>query len=167
MSTQSPVLHSINSTMKIVLQRVTRASVRVNDVMISSITKGLVVLVCVEAQDTVEDLEKCSRRVVKCKCWPHPETKKPWSRDVQSQDLEILSISQFALSGTMGEKNKLQFTSSMAPAQAKVLYGQWIELLGKAYRPEKVFDGEFGSSMELSLVNDGPVTITLDSKTLT
>ncbi|EFP10976.1 CRE-PQN-68 protein [Caenorhabditis remanei] len=148
--------------MRVVLQRVTRAAVTVSDEVVGSIGKGLCVLVGIHRDDTEEDMKYIIRKILNLRIFPASE-QKPWDKSVMDLDLEVLSVSQFTLYGQF-KGNKLDFHTAMAPTEASKFYETFLESMKKAYKPEKIQDGKFAAMMSVDLVNDGPVTITFDSK---
>mmetsp|Transcript_19605 Transcript_19605/g.41338 ORF Transcript_19605/g.41338 Transcript_19605/m.41338 type:complete len:118 (-) Transcript_19605:1637-1990(-) len=86
----------------------------------------------------------------------------PWDLSVTAKGYEVLLVSQFTLYGKF-KGNSLTYHQAMPPTEAKRAYEEFCQLIKSRYEEEKVFDGEFGAMMKVSLVNDGPVTITVDS----
>ncbi|PWN31196.1 D-tyrosyl-tRNA deacylase [Meira miltonrushii] len=88
---------------------------------------------------------------------------KPWKQNVMDLEGEVMCISQFTLHARLSKGTKPDFHKSMGGEQAKILYEQLLERLGKTYRPDRIKDGAFGEMMQCSLTNDGPVTILIDT----
>ena len=163
--------------MRAVIQRVKSASVTVDGAVVSSIGQGLMVLVGIGADDTEDDTQYVAGKCLRARLFPgepsgSDETKnwdgaKPWDRNVMDIDGEVLFVSQFTLHGYF-KGNKPDFHHAMGPTDAKKLYSDFL-----TYAKEKVYagndgtrikDGIFGAKMDVALVNDGPVTLLLDSR---
>ena len=163
--------------MRAVIQRVKSASVTVDGAVVSSIGQGLMVLVGIGADDTEDDMHYVAGKCLRARLFPgepsgSDETKnwdgaKPWDRNVMDIDGEVLFVSQFTLHGYF-KGNKPDFHHAMGPTDAKKLYSELL-----TYAKEKVYvgndgtrikDGVFGAKMDVALVNDGPVTLLLDSR---
>jgi len=148
--------------MRIVVQRVKNASVTVDGSIVSSIGAGAISLVGIHENDTQEDLEYCYKKLLGCKLWEN-EKGAPWRHGVKQRDLEILCVSQFTLYGKLTKKHQPDYKASMKAIPAKVMYEKFLNLLETNYKSEKIKDGVFGAMMDVALVNDGPVTIIIDS----
>jgi D-Tyr-tRNAtyr deacylase len=85
---------------------------------------------------------------------------------VKQRDLEILCVSQFTLYGTLSKKNQPDYKLAMKSIPAKEMYERFLSMLKENYKPEKVLDGQFGAMMDVELINDGPVTIVIESDPL-
>lgn len=149
--------------MKIVLQKVSHASVVVNSKVISSIKNGYFLLVGITTEDTMDDIEKLSRKVVNLRIFGD-EPDVFWKKNIKEVQGEILSVSQFTLCARTKKGTKPDFHLAQRGHIAKELYNNFLKLLGDSIGPEKVQDGEFGAMMSCSLTNEGPITILLDSK---
>jgi len=147
--------------MRIVLQRVLSASVSVEGRMISSIQKGLLVLVGISTKDTHKDAEYICRKILGARLWASDDGKS-WDISVVQKGYEILLVSQFTLYGFL-KGNKPDFHNSMNAEQSKPFYQKFVQLMRERYKSELVKDGEFGAKMEVQLTNDGPVTLTVES----
>lgn len=146
--------------MRVVIQRVSQASVTADGVESGKITKGFLLLVGVEEEDTSEDVDYLTRKIANLRVFEDEERKMNLSlREVQG---EILSISQFTLHANTKKGNRPSFVQAAKPEKAEALY----EELNTNLRNEgfKVETGVFGADMDVALVNDGPVTILIDSK---
>lgn len=146
--------------MRVVIQRVSQASVTADGVESGKITKGFLLLVGVEEEDTSEDVDYLTRKIANLRVFEDDEGKMNLSlREVQG---EILSISQFTLHANTKKGNRPSFVQAAKPEKAEALY----EELNTNLRNEgfKVDTGVFGADMDVALVNDGPVTILIDSK---
>lgn len=146
--------------MKTVIQRVSSASVTVDNHLISSIKKGFLILLGVEIGDTQSDLKTLSAKISKLRIFADENDKMNLSiKDIHG---EILLVSQFTLCAQTKHGNRPAFTSAMPPASADAMYkafGKELENLGIP-----VQYGQFGAMMDVELLNDGPVTIIMESK---
>ncbi|KAG6419187.1 hypothetical protein SASPL_121401 [Salvia splendens] len=149
-------------SMRAVVQRVASASVEVEGRLISSIGQGLLVLVGLHEADVESDAEYICRKVLKMRLFPNEKTGTAWDQNVMQKNFEVLLVSQFTLYGVL-KGNKPDFHVAMPPAAAKLFYASLVERFQKAYRADAVKDGVFGAMMEVKLVNDGPVTMQLES----
>ncbi|XP_063708626.1 D-aminoacyl-tRNA deacylase [Culicoides brevitarsis] len=146
--------------MKAVIQRVSSAGVSVSGELVSSIGKGLCVLVGICQSDTEKDMEYIARKILSIRLFDHND--KRWQKSVVDEKLEILCISQFTLYHRL-KGNKPDFHLAMKGEEAKVLYDKLLTKLGESYEPSKIKDGVFGAMMEVNIVNSGPVTIEIES----
>lgn len=145
--------------MKIVLQRVRQAQVAIDEKMVASISQGLLLLVGIGPDDGPEDLDYMARKVLNMRIFSDPAGKMNLSvLDIGGQ---ILSVSQFTLYANTKKGNRPAFTRAAPPQMARKLYQDFNQILSESLVLEQ---GEFGADMPVSLVNDGPVTIILDSK---
>lgn len=159
--------------MKIVIQRVKQASVIVNEKTISSIGKGLCLLVGISTEDTLVDVEKAAAKILKLKLFEDTQQEagtstewvgKPWMKSVVDIQGEILSVSQFTLYGTVKKGAKPDFHKAQKGHLSVELYNTFLQLLAKGMPQEgNIKDGQFGAMMDVSLVNDGPVTIVYET----
>ncbi|KAF2726270.1 putative aminoacyl-tRNA hydrolase [Polychaeton citri CBS 116435] len=148
--------------MKTVIQRVKSASVTVDGQLISTISKGLLVLAAVGKEDTKADCEKMARDILKVKLWNDPTTDAKWKRNVVDIQGDILCVSQFTLLAST-KKGNPSFHRSADPAKGKELYDHFIGKVRESYVGDRVKDGVFQAMMDVGLVNDGPVTIEIDT----
>jgi len=151
--------------MRIVVQRVKSASVsnvEEGEKVVSSIGPGLLALVGLHENDTSTDLQTCCRKLLACKLWPN-ENGGMWRHSVKQKDMEVLLVSQFTLYGTLSKKNQPDYKLAMKSQQAQTMWGDFVETVRQSYEPERVKDGVFGAMMDVQLVNDGPVTIIIES----
>jgi len=130
--------------------------------IVSKIGQGLVVLVGVGENATKEHLDYVVKKFLKLKLWPSDEGR-PWSESVVSNNYEIILISQFTLFASL-KKPKPSYLRAMNPTDAASFYQQVVDRTKELYEADRVFDGKFGAMMEVELVNDGPVTITLSKE---
>ncbi|GGG20097.1 D-aminoacyl-tRNA deacylase [Pontibacter amylolyticus] len=147
--------------MRIVVQRVTQASVTINNQVKGEISLGLLLLAGFTHDDTEEDLKWMANKVVQLRIFSDAEDKMNLSvQDVQG---DLLVISQFTLHALTKKGNRPSYIQAAPPAVAIPLYERFVALLEEALG-RKVQTGEFGADMKVALLNDGPVTITIDSK---
>lgn len=153
--------YSQPSGMRVVIQRVTRASVSVDDEITGTINHGLVVLIGIETGDDMSDGEWLVAKILNLRIFNDDDG--IMNRSVIETDGSILLISQFTLHASTKKGNRPSYIRSARPAEAIPLYNNFIsrmeELSGK-----KVQTGRFGAMMQVQLINDGPVTIFIDSK---
>ncbi|XP_055602079.1 D-aminoacyl-tRNA deacylase-like [Uranotaenia lowii] len=147
--------------MKAIIQRVTTAKVTVGEELVSSIGKGLCVLVGISSDDNANDVDWLAKKLLNIRLFEDPAGKR-WSQSVLDQQLEILCVSQFTLYNKM-KGNKPDFSRAMQGPDAQSLYQTLLQKLGSQYRPDMIKDGRFGAMMQVHIQNDGPVTIELES----
>ena len=143
--------------MKIVLQRVTSASVTVDNKIIGAIDKGLLILLGVEADDTDDLLQKYVDKIVKLRIFEDENGKT--NKSLIDVEGSLLVVSQFTLCADCSHGNRPGFTGAKAPAEANRMYEEFVRLCKE--QVPIVEHGEFGADMKVSLVNDGPFTIVL------
>ncbi|XP_064365857.1 D-aminoacyl-tRNA deacylase 1 isoform X2 [Dromaius novaehollandiae] len=151
--------------MKAVVQRVAQASVTVGNEQISSIGRGLCVLLGISLEDTQRELEHMVRKILNLRVF-EDESGKHWSKSVMDKQYEVLCVSQFTLQCIL-KGNKPDYHMAMPTEQAECFYNNFLEQLRKAYKPELIKDGKFGAYMQVHIQNDGPVTIELESPAAT
>ena len=155
--------------MKAVIQRVLRASVKVDGQLVSSIDRGLLVLVGISKADSSTnakpsaDFEYIQNKILNGRYWNNEETGKDWDCTVVQKKYEVLVVSQFTLYGAF-KGNKLDFHNAKKTNEAEEIYNSFVKKLKAKYGDSKVKEGKFGAMMEVELVNDGPVTVIVDSK---
>ena len=147
--------------MKVVLQRVKSASVSIEDVVVGAINQGYLLLVGVGPDDTKEDVQYLARKISGMRIFSDENGKMNLS--IHQVNGSILSISQFTLFADTKKGNRPSYTSAANPELAKTLYEELNVLLRDEYAIV-VETGVFRADMQVSLVNDGPVTILLDTK---
>lgn len=147
--------------MRVVIQRVNQAAVTINHIVKSEIKKGLLVLVGIENTDDREDIEWLSNKIVNLRIFDD-ENKVP-NISVKDMGGDILLVSQFTLHASTKKGNRPSYIKASKPGIAIPLYEKMIARL-ETDLGRKIFTGEFGADMKVSLLNDGPVTITIDSK---
>ncbi|CAL8464211.1 g3746 [Coccomyxa elongata] len=149
--------------MRTVVQRVRSASVEVDGKLVSSIGPGLLCLIGVRDTDTVADQEFLCRKLLNFRIWPSEDSSKSWDQNVVQKGYELLLVSQFTLYA-MAKGNKPDYHLAMPPDQAREFYQQFLERVRTEYQGDRIKDGVFGAMMNVSLVNDGPVTLQFDSQ---
>ena len=147
--------------MRVVLQRVTEASVKINGSIKANIEKGLLLLLGIESEDRQEDIDWLIQKIINLRIFEDEEGKMNLS--LQNVNGEILVISQFTLFTSTKKGNRPSFIKAAKPEVAIPLYEQFLQKI-KSVSNSKVDAGEFGADMKVSLCNDGPVTILIDSK---
>ncbi len=146
--------------MRVVIQRTTRAEVRIDGETVGKIGKGFVVLVGITHTDTKDDAAYIAKKVSGLRVFEDADGKMNLSlADVGG---EILSISQFTLYGDCRKGNRPSFVGAARPEQARPLYDYFNEILRREYGL-RVATGHFGADMKVDFINDGPVTILIDS----
>lgn len=147
--------------MRAILQRVSEASVTIDGQVNGSIQLGLMILLGVEEADTEEDLEWLVRKISNMRIFQDEEGKMNQSiLDVQG---EALVVSQFTLHASTKKGNRPSFIKAAKPDHSEPLYEKFVDELGKIIG-KPCATGKFGADMKVALVNDGPVTIMIDSK---
>ncbi|CAN6689724.1 unnamed protein product [Malus baccata var. baccata] len=149
--------------MRAVVQRVASASVEVEGRIVSEIGPGLLVLVGLHDSDSTSDADYICRKVLNMRLFPNESTGRGWDQNVMQRNYEVLLVSQFTLYGIL-KGNKPDFHVAMPPQKAKPFYASVVESFRKSYKPDAVKDGVFGAMMKVNLVNDGPVTMQIDSQ---
>lgn len=148
--------------MRCVIQRVSKAHVEVNQKQIGSINRGLLLLLGVGNNDTIEDLNWLTNKIAQLRIFSDTEGKMNLS--IQDIEGEILVISQFTLFAKTKKGNRPSFIDSGSPEIAEQLYLKFCEALKTFPSIKHVATGKFGANMQVNLVNDGPVTIVIDTK---
>jgi len=147
--------------MRAVIQRVSEASVVVEYEKVANIQQGLLVLLGIENEDTKEDVDWLANKISALRIFSDSEGK--MNNSILDVDGDVIVVSQFTLHAKTKKGNRPSYIKSARPEQAIPLYDQFkkelSEVIGK-----QVQSGEFGADMKVSLVNDGPVTIIIDSK---
>ena len=137
------------------------------DEEVVEIGKGMLDLVGIHRDDIVEDAAWCRERILKTNFWAD-ENGRPWKHSVASLGLDVLCVSQFTLYGELKRKKgrgNLDWRHAMGPEPAKAFYETFLsDLRGELPESSKLADGRFGAMMDVALINDGPVTLSLDSR---
>jgi D-tyrosyl-tRNA(Tyr) deacylase len=144
--------------LKVLLQRVNRAAVRVDGQTVGAIDKGLLVLLGVEQDDGDRELEYFANKVAELRIFPDDEGR--MNRSVEEVSGGVLVVSQFTLAAATRKGRRPSYSGAAEPARAEAMYEQFMTRLRERGLP--VASGVFQAMMEVELVNDGPVTIMLD-----
>ena len=147
--------------MRIIIQRVSKALVKVEGEIISSINKGMLVLLGIEEADTREDIEWLVKKMVQLRIFD--DENGVMNLSVQDVGGEIIVVSQFTLHASTKKGNRPSYIKAARQEFAVPTYEKFIEITEKNLS-KKVGKGKFGAMMDVELVNDGPVTIFIDSK---
>lgn len=147
--------------MKAVLQRVTQAAVVVEEQQVAAIGQGILILLGIEEADTQDDVEWLAAKIINLRIFN--DSNGVMNLSVKDVDGEVIAVSQFTLHASTKKGNRPSYIKAAKPEIAIPLYENFIEtfekLLGK-----KIQTGRFGADMKVSLLNDGPVTIIIDTK---
>ena len=147
--------------MKVVIQRVSQARVKVSDKIISEIKLGFLILLGVEKSDSKQDIDWLVNKISNLRVFSDNELKMNLSiKDIKG---EIIVVSQFTLHAKTKKGNRPSYIKAANPEQAEPLYKEFISQL-KNESAVSVQSGVFGANMQVDIVNDGPVTIIMDSK---
>jgi len=149
--------------MRIVIQRVREASVKINDEIVGEIQQGLLVLLGIEHVDSELDADYLIQKLIHLRIFGDDEGKMNLS--VSDISGSLLIVSQFTLFADTKKGNRPSFIRSARPEQARPLYDYFLSQLKKSFSG-KIENGVFGANMLVELINDGPVTIIIDSKDL-
>ncbi|KCV68810.1 D-tyrosyl-tRNA(Tyr) deacylase [Fonticula alba] len=153
--------------MKCILQRVTAASVTVDGAIVGAIKEGVMVLIGLHHEDKDADLDYIVSKILTTRVFDGEATDtapgKPWARSVTDAGYGVLSVSQFTLNCRM-KGTRPDFHHAMSTDKARETYDLFLEKLRKAYPGGHIANGIFGANMSVNIVNDGPVTITFDSR---
>jgi D-aminoacyl-tRNA deacylase len=148
--------------MRAVIQRVKEASVTIDGRIVSSIGNGFLVFLGIELADTGEDIDWLSRKIARLRVFGDEDG--AMNNSLVDIEGEVIVVSQFTLYASTKKGNRPSFIKAARPEIAIPLYEAFITQL-KTEIGEKVQTGEFGALMDIALINDGPVTISIDSKT--
>ena len=146
--------------MKIVLQRVSEASVEIDEVVVGKIERGLAILLCAEKGDSIKDVEYLSEKTIYLRVFD--DEQKKMNLSLLDINAEMLIISQFTLAGDCSKGRRPGFDKAAEPDLAKKLYLQFIRSVQN--KGVKTAEGKFGALMSVNIINDGPVTFILESK---
>lgn len=144
--------------MKCVVQKVNEASVSVDGKLINKIGRGLLVLVGFTDTDTEKEMEYCVRKIVNLRIFE--DENDVMNKSVLDEKGEILSISQFTLYGDVRKGNRPSYIKALNGEKALPMYEKFNQMLNEHV---KTYDGVFGADMKISLLNDGPTTIIIDT----
>lgn len=145
--------------MKVVLQRVKKASVCVRDKRIAEIEKGFLLFVGIDRSDNIRSIEGMSKKIVKIRVFEDEDGK--MNLDIKKVKGKILSVSQFTLNARTDKGNRPGFGDAQEPEKAKDLWKKFNDLL-RAHNID-VEEGIFGEHMDIEILNDGPVTFVLEN----
>lgn len=145
--------------MRVIIQRVTQAAVRVEGAVVGEIGPGLLLLVGIGQEDTVDSIPPLVDKIVKMRIFSNDDGR--FDKDVTQINGEILAVSQFTLYADTSRGRRPEFIQAMKPEPARVLFDAFVSAL-RSSEVRNVATGVFGAMMEVSLVNDGPVTITIE-----
>jgi D-tyrosyl-tRNA(Tyr) deacylase len=147
--------------MRVVIQRVSQASVSIDEKKVASINQGLLVFLGIEIQDTKEDSEWLANKISQLRIFSDEEGK--MNKSVTEVDGEVIVVSQFTLHAKTKKGNRPSYIKASRPEHAIPLYKQFKQDMS-AVTGKEVHSGEFAADMKVSLTNDGPVTIIIDTK---
>lgn len=148
-------------TMRVVLQRVKRASVTVENEVVGCIGEGVLILLGIEAADTQEDIDWLCGKILRMRIFNDADG--VMNVSLEESGREVLVVSQFTLHASTKKGNRPSYIKAARPEQAEPLYEQFKTNLGETLG-QPVASGVFGAMMDVELINDGPVTILMDSK---
>lgn len=148
--------------MRVVIQRVSEASVDINGQTVGKIGKGLLILLGITHEDNHEDIEYLIRKIIPLRIFNDEDEKMNLSLDDVGG--EILVVSQFTLHAKTKKGTRPSYINAAGPEVAIPLYQKFIADLKHSIGKDKVSTGEFGAMMQVNLINEGPVTIIIDSK---
>lgn len=155
------LIFTLKYKMRVVLQRVSSASVMVEGDKTADIQKGLLVLVGIEDADTQEDIDWLVGKIIKMRIFA--DENQVMNCSVQDVDGDIIAVSQFTLHASTKKGNRPSYIRAAKPEFAIPMYENFVKTLERDFN-KKVQTGIFGADMKVSLLNDGPVTIVMDSK---
>lgn len=147
--------------MKVVIQRVSKASVTINNAEVASIYNGLLVLLGIVPEDTEEDINWLVKKITNCRIFN--DDNQVMNLSLLDTKGEVIVVSQFTLHASTKKGNRPSYIKAARPEVAIPLYETFIKNL-QSVLPSKVQTGQFGADMKVRLLNDGPVTIIMDSK---
>lgn len=147
--------------MKIVIQRVSEALVDIGNVEVASINKGLLILLGIVNEDTQDDINWLCNKIINLRIFP--DENGVLNTSLKDTKGDVILVSQFTLHASTKKGNRPSYIKAAKPDVAIPLYENFIKTLENTLG-KKIQTGEFGSDMKVSLVNDGPVTIIIDSK---
>ena len=147
--------------MKAVIQRVTKASVVIDNKKVANILHGVLVLLGIEELDTQEDINWLSNKIINLRVFD--DENGVMNNSLHDSDGEVIVVSQFTLYASTKKGNRPSYIKAAKPSIAVPLYNKFIDTF-ESKLGKKVQTGKFGSHMELEIYNDGPVTIIIDTK---
>ena len=146
--------------MRVVVQRVQSSHVSIEGKVVGKIGRGLTLLVAIAPNDTITELKWMARKCLELKLFPGSEPQKRWDQSIQDIQGEMLVVSQFTLYGDCHKGRRPSFSGSAPPEQAETKYEQFVDLLKESGL--SIATGQFGAMMQVSIENDGPVTLLLE-----
>ena len=146
--------------MKLCIQRVKEASVTVQGKRISQIDSGLLIFIGISKKDNKQIVDEVVKKIIHLRIFEDENNKMNLS--LKDIDGEVLIVSQFTLYADCNKGNRPSFIESANYKDAEILYNYFIEKFKQSYNDTKVKTGEFGEDMQVSIINDGPVTIILE-----
>ena len=147
--------------MKIVIQRVSEASVTIEKKVVASIKTGLLVLLGIINDDSQEDIEWLCRKIVGMRIFP--DENGVMNKSIQDVSGDIIVVSQFTLHASTKKGNRPSYIRAAKPEISVPLYENFKKII-ESYLGKSIQSGKFGANMKVTLINDGPVTIIIDSK---
>lgn len=147
--------------MKVVIQKVTQASVTVEQEVVGAIQEGLLLLVGVGPEDTAEDIDYLVRKISQMRIFEDEQG--VMNLSVLDKGTEVLCVSQFTLLASTKKGNRPSYSQAARPEVALPLFNQFVDAMSQAIA-KPVPTGVFGAHMDVALINNGPITILLDSK---
>jgi len=147
--------------MRLVIQRVSEASVVINNEVVAKINKGLLILLGIEHEDNHEDIAWLCNKIVNLRIFP--DGNGVMNRSLKAIDGDVILVSQFTLHASTKKGNRPSYIKAAKPDIAIPLYNNFIKTLQNSL-DKSIQTGEFGADMKVHLVNDGPITIIIDSK---
>ncbi|KAG8883505.1 D-tyrosyl-tRNA(Tyr) deacylase [Tulasnella sp. 331] len=149
--------------MRAIIQRVSSAAVTVDNDIVGKISKGLLVLIGIGVDDTPADMEAIAKKILAVRVFDD-ENGTMWKHGVKDIGGEVLCVSQFTLMAKTTKGSKPDFHGAMGSESSRSMYSNLLSRLGELYDPSKIQDGRFGAMMSVSIMNEGPVTIPIDSR---
>jgi D-tyrosyl-tRNA(Tyr) deacylase len=147
--------------MRVVIQRVSEAAVKISGESVGEIQHGFLILLGIETEDDTSDADYLIQKVIQMRVFSDVDGK--MNLNIQEVDGSVLVVSQFTLHASTKKGNRPSFIRAARPEQAIPLYEYFLQQL-QTLLPGKIDSGKFGADMKVSLINDGPVTIVMDSK---
>ena len=147
--------------MKVIIQRVSKASVTINEVKVASIKKGLLILLGISNEDNQEDINWLVRKIINLRIFNDQEG--VMNHSLAEVDGNAIVVSQFTLHASTKKGNRPSYIKAAKPEIAIPIYHNFLKTLETALG-KKTQSGQFGEDMKVELINDGPVTISIDSK---
>ncbi len=154
-------MESKHDNMRVLIQKVSEASVTIEKKKVASITTGMLVLLGIEDDDTIDDIQWLCRKIVQLRIFN--DENGVMNRSILDAQGEIIVVSQFTLHAKTKKGNRPSYIRASKPEFAIPMYEQFCQQLSADLR-KQVQTGEFGAHMDVALINDGPVSIWIDSK---